>query len=139
MRDFGGAKAEEEEEEVEREEEAISSEKDGESSNATMNAEVQKDKAVDKSLAKSAAGTGKLEGRLIQQEKRTTGSISRAVYKMYFKAGRAWLTIPMILGSALIMQGRSLLTRSVATTLNARFRCTSYGWSMASLLGERQI
>jgi ABC-type multidrug transport system ATPase subunit len=68
-----------------------------------------------------AAGTGKLEGRLIQSEKRTTGSVSRKseststgvidpallsypVFLAYTAASKGWLTVPVILLMAVLMQ-----------------------------------
>jgi ATP-binding cassette subfamily C (CFTR/MRP) protein 1 len=68
-----------------------------------------KAQAYDKSAAKLAAGTGKLEGRLVQQEKRNTGNIKSDVYKQYFTAGKGWLTIPLILASVLLTQGKVYL------------------------------
>lgn len=65
-----------------------------------------KAQAYDKSAAKLAAGTGKLEGRLVQQEKRNTGTIKGQVYKQYFTAGNGWLTVPLILASVLLTQGK---------------------------------
>lgn len=69
-------------------------------------AKQSKSQAYDKSPAKLAAGTGKLEGRLVQQEKRNTGTIRGDVYKQYFTAGKGWITIPLILASTLLTQGK---------------------------------
>ncbi|KAG8794210.1 hypothetical protein FRC17_008325, partial [Serendipita sp. 399] len=52
----------------------------------------------------NAAGTGKLEGRLIQSEKRTVGSIGTSTYLAYLRASRGWLTVPVILAMAVLMQ-----------------------------------
>lgn len=71
MVEFGGAKEEQKEEEAGKEEAVI---EEG-SSGHTLITENQKTEAYDKSLAKSAAGTGRLEGRLMSQEKRVVGSI----------------------------------------------------------------
>ena len=71
----------------------------------------------------NAAGTGKIEGRLIQSEKRTVGSISTSgmcrslhfsveslidfgvVYRAYTGASKGWLTVPIISVMAVLMQG----------------------------------
>ncbi|EJD47908.1 ABC protein [Auricularia subglabra TFB-10046 SS5] len=54
--------------------------------------------------AGKAAGTGKLEGRLIIAEKRTTGAVALNVYSCYLRAGRAILTMPSIVLCAILMQ-----------------------------------
>ncbi|KAH7105792.1 ABC protein [Auriculariales sp. MPI-PUGE-AT-0066] len=54
--------------------------------------------------AGKAAGTGKLEGRLIIAEKRTTGSVKLGVYHTYLTAGRWGLTLPFVFITALLMQ-----------------------------------
>lgn len=102
MQEFGGQSAAQAEERAEQEEEAIS--EAGEEADKS-----QKAKAVKKSIARAGAGSGKLEGRLIQQEKRTTGTIAFAVYRQYFSAARGWITLPLVLGSAVIMQGAQVL------------------------------
>lgn len=75
-----------------------------------------KAQAYDKSAAKLAAGTGKLEGRLVQQETRNTGSIKRDVYKEYFIAGRGWFTVPLILASILLAQGMCEYPKNLHST-----------------------
>jgi ATP-binding cassette subfamily C (CFTR/MRP) protein 1 len=65
-----------------------------------------KAQAYNKSAAKLAAGTGKLEGRLIKQEQRNTGNIKRDVYKQYLSAGKGWFTLPCIFVSILLTQGK---------------------------------
>ncbi|KAF7375203.1 ABC protein [Mycena sanguinolenta] len=52
-----------------------------------------------------AAGTGKIEGKLITKERRTTGSVSWKVYASYIKAGRGYITLPFIILAVLGMQG----------------------------------
>lgn len=71
-----------------------------------------KAQAHDKSVAKLAAGTGKLEGRLVQQETRNTGTIKRDVYKQYVSAGKGWLTLPLILAATIVTQGTLRLART---------------------------
>ena len=73
----------------------------------------------------TAAGTGKLEGKLIVKEHRTTGSISAkgnifrtlhirwhspafSVYKAYFAAGQGYLTAPLLVLALLLMQGSQI-------------------------------
>ncbi|PVF97426.1 ABC protein [Serendipita vermifera] len=56
-----------------------------------------------------AAGTGKLEGRLIQSEKRTVGSISTGVYRVYLAACLGWVTVPVVVVMAILMQGSQVL------------------------------
>lgn len=59
--------------------------------------------AIGKSAA--ASGTGRLEGRLIVAEKRHVGKIKGFVYWTYIKAGRGFITLPLLLGAAFLMQG----------------------------------
>jgi ATP-binding cassette subfamily C (CFTR/MRP) protein 1 len=74
----------------------------------------------------AATGTGKLEGKLIVKEHRTTGSISAkgnfffailhirwrsptfSVYKAYFAAGRGYLTAPLVVIALVLMQGSQI-------------------------------
>ncbi|KAG8758519.1 hypothetical protein FRC14_008012 [Serendipita sp. 396] len=57
----------------------------------------------------NAAGTGKLEGRLIQSEKRTVGSIGMTTYLAYMRASRGWLTVPVIIAMATLMQASQII------------------------------
>ncbi|CAE6437055.1 unnamed protein product [Rhizoctonia solani] len=52
-----------------------------------------------------ATGTGKLEGRLIKAEKRTTGSVEWSVYGRYIAFGLPWMTVPIGVFSILMAQG----------------------------------
>ncbi|KZW00021.1 ABC protein [Exidia glandulosa HHB12029] len=54
--------------------------------------------------AGKAAGTGKIEGRLIVAEKRTIGALKLNVYSTYLRAGKAWLTLPLVIACAVLMQ-----------------------------------
>lgn len=102
MEEYGGAsKAEDEDLEVEEEATLAKELKQTAASNAQQ--------AYDKSQARLAAGSGRLEGKLIQAEKRNTGSIKKQVYKQYFKAGKGWATVPLILACAICMQGAQAL------------------------------
>ncbi|KAJ6630972.1 P-loop containing nucleoside triphosphate hydrolase protein [Mycena sp. CBHHK59/15] len=58
-----------------------------------------------KTKSARAAGTGKIEGKLITKERRTTGSVSWKVYGSYLKAGRGYLTLPLVLLAVFAMQG----------------------------------
>ncbi|KAK7032833.1 ABC protein [Favolaschia claudopus] len=58
-----------------------------------------------KTKSAKAAGTGKIEGKLITKERRTTGSVSWRVYASYIKAGRGYITMPFLLLAVLGMQG----------------------------------
>jgi ATP-binding cassette subfamily C (CFTR/MRP) protein 1 len=75
-REFGGAQ--EAKEDKEDEEEAVSGDKQ-------LHVAVDEEKS--KAKEREGAGTGKLEGRLIISEKRTTGSVSTSVYWEYLKVG----------------------------------------------------
>ncbi|WVQ72250.1 hypothetical protein IAR50_001799 [Cryptococcus sp. DSM 104548] len=57
-----------------------------------------------------AAGTGKLEGRLMVSEVRKTGSVGAKVYKGYLKAGRAKYTLPLTILFAIIMQTSQVMS-----------------------------
>nr|XP_019004389.1 uncharacterized protein I203_02506 [Kwoniella mangroviensis CBS 8507]OCF67850.1 hypothetical protein I203_02506 [Kwoniella mangroviensis CBS 8507] len=60
-------------------------------------------------LTSKAAGTGKLEGRLMVSEVRKTGSVGHKVYAGYLHAGRSRYTLPLTLLSATIMQGSQVI------------------------------
>ncbi|KAG8971979.1 hypothetical protein FRC05_010514, partial [Tulasnella sp. 425] len=62
-----------------------------------------------KTLGK-AVGTGKIEGRLMKSEKRSIGSIEKKVYSTYLKAGKGWWTIPLVVLSAVLMQGAAVIS-----------------------------
>ncbi|KAH7335823.1 ABC protein [Rhizoctonia solani] len=55
--------------------------------------------------SRKAAGTGKLEGKLMMSEKRTTGSVEWSVYRKYVAFGSPRITVPVVLLSILIAQG----------------------------------
>ncbi|KAJ6632266.1 P-loop containing nucleoside triphosphate hydrolase protein [Mycena sp. CBHHK59/15] len=58
-----------------------------------------------KSKSEKAAGTGKIEGKLMVKEQRTTGGVAWGVYGYYLKSAGGWRTVPLILLSAILMQG----------------------------------
>ncbi|EPQ52646.1 ABC protein [Gloeophyllum trabeum ATCC 11539] len=101
-KEFGGESTEMQEEE--------SAEEGVEEAKPALRMDVEEAKLKSEKQAKRAgAGTGKLEGRLIVAEKRTTGSVSWGVYLEYLKAGRGWLTALPVIGSAMLMQGSQVL------------------------------
>ncbi|OCF34538.1 hypothetical protein I316_03579 [Kwoniella heveanensis BCC8398] len=59
---------------------------------------------------KKAAGTGKLEGRLMVSEVRKTGSVGwKAVYSGYLRAGKARSTLTLTVLLAVVMQGSQVM------------------------------
>lgn len=70
MAEFGGKKEEEKEERDEKEEDAIEEAPTASGSTTLQDAKQKSIEAI-----KSGSGTGKLEGRLIRAERRTTGSV----------------------------------------------------------------
>ncbi|KAF8175919.1 P-loop containing nucleoside triphosphate hydrolase protein [Mycena galopus ATCC 62051] len=93
-REFGGAKAE-------------STEADAEAAEEEAQVQVV---SVEEAKKKSegAAGTGKMEGRLMVKETRTTGGVAWSVYGYYIKAGGGWLTAPAVVLAAILMQGSAV-------------------------------
>ncbi|KAF7289946.1 ABC protein [Mycena indigotica] len=61
-----------------------------------------------KEKARGGAGTGKLEGRLMVKEQRTTGGVSWGIYGYYLKSG-SWLTVAVIVILAGLMQGAQVM------------------------------
>ncbi|KAG1728440.1 hypothetical protein EDB19DRAFT_1642493 [Suillus lakei] len=89
---------------------AFEGEKDGQAKEAApVQAGVTIEDAKLKSERARASGSGKLEGRLIVKEKRSTGSVSWGVYWTYLVAGRGSITGPLVLFSILAMQGSQIL------------------------------
>ncbi|PCH42435.1 nucleoside triphosphate hydrolase protein [Wolfiporia cocos MD-104 SS10] len=100
IKEFGGTTTEEEEAEAEEE--------------ITDAAQAQHVPDVNEVKLKSGAskrgaGTGKLEGRLIVPEKRTTGTVSWGVYGEYMKAGKGFITVPLVLLFMVLMQGSTIM------------------------------
>ncbi|KAH8099948.1 ABC protein [Cristinia sonorae] len=100
IEEFGG-KAEKEEED---EEEAIEAAPETPGNVALEDA---KQKAVD--AIKSGTGTGKLEGRLIRAERRTTGSVGWRIYSAYIQASEGFWTMPVLIISMILMQASQIL------------------------------
>ncbi len=98
MEEFGGQERREEEEA--EEEGAI----------ATMAVQSSAPKKLTRKMMGKAAGTGKLEGRLMVSEVRKTGSVGRTVYGGYLKAGRAKWTFPSTMIAAILMQGAQIMS-----------------------------
>ncbi|KAJ6454129.1 ABC protein [Mycena sanguinolenta] len=61
-----------------------------------------------KKKSEGAKGTGKIEGRLMVKEARTTGGVAWSVYGYYMMAGGGWLTVPVIVLAAVLMQGSAV-------------------------------
>jgi len=106
------------------------SESDGSSETFQNNSiDAEKERAQEK--IKGAVGTGRLEGRLIVKERRTTGSLSRKgtmswfilytrwvlikglVYWKYLSAGRGIITVPLLMLSIFFMQGSQIMNTYV--------------------------
>ncbi|KAI5119967.1 hypothetical protein M0805_004347 [Coniferiporia weirii] len=105
-KEFGG--------EQEREDEVEAIDGDVEESADKNNAE-QADASMDKAKLKAklgldkVEGRGKLEGRLMVKEKRTTGAVPWHVYGTYLEAGRASLTMPLVILTMVLMQASQVL------------------------------
>ncbi|KAJ4467870.1 ABC protein [Lentinula aciculospora] len=78
-------------------------------------------------LERKGVGIGKLEGKLMVKEKRTTGSLSWAVYKTYLRAGLGWFTIPSIALSILLMQGSQIVNSYTLVWWEGN----QFGWSFS--------
>ncbi|KAH9856552.1 ABC protein [Lenzites betulinus] len=96
MQEFGGKNQEEEE--------AAEEEDVTEAAAKVSPAAVDDAKMKSEAVQRKGEGTGKLEGRLIVREKRTTGSVSWGVYGEYLRAARAFFTGPILVVCMLAMQ-----------------------------------
>ncbi|TFY67781.1 hypothetical protein EVJ58_g1400 [Rhodofomes roseus] len=101
IEEFGGTGTKEEEEVIE--EEAI------EGPQGKPVKVIDEAKIKEESAKRAAAGTGRLEGRLIVPEKRTTGSVSWKIYGEYLNAGRGWALGPAVLFFIILMQGCTIM------------------------------
>ncbi|KAI0710130.1 P-loop containing nucleoside triphosphate hydrolase protein [Earliella scabrosa] len=101
VQEFGG-KTQEEEDEAEAEEAVARTAK-----SQAPGLDDAKNKS--EAIQRKGAGTGKLEGRLIVREKRTTGSVSWGVYGDYLRAARATFTGPILILTMLITQGSQIM------------------------------
>ncbi|KAK0235808.1 ABC protein [Armillaria nabsnona] len=63
-----------------------------------------------KSAQASGKGTGKLEGRLIVKERRTTGSVPWTVYRSYLTAGGGYIVVSFVTLAVMLMQGSQILS-----------------------------
>ncbi|KAJ6475599.1 ABC protein [Mycena sanguinolenta] len=125
-REFGGAEAKEGKGEGEEGEEAL---------------QVQVMSVDDaKARSKAAAGTGKIEGRLIVKEKRTTGGVAWSVYGYYLKAGGGWLMVPAIVLAAILMQGSAVANSYVLVwwQANSFHKGYSFYQTLYAVLGVAQ-
>lgn len=112
MQQFGGEEKREEEEE--EEEEAING-------ISGQQAIIDEEKIKSNSKERTGAGTGKLEGRLMVAEKRSTGSVSWGVYGAYMEAGRAYFTVPFIVCFMVLMQGSQIVNSYTLVWWQAKY------------------
>ncbi|KAF8585441.1 ABC protein [Ramaria rubella] len=75
----------------------------------------------------TAAGTGKVEGRLMKAEKRTVGSVSFKVYVEYLRAGKGIWTMPVIIVTAFLMQTSQVLNSYTLVWWQANLHTQLYG------------
>ncbi|KAL0065277.1 hypothetical protein AAF712_007789 [Marasmius tenuissimus] len=66
-------------------------------------------KEKEKTELSDSTGT-KSDGKLIRQENRKIGKVGWKVYRTYLKAGRAYITVPLLVASALLMQGSQIVS-----------------------------
>ncbi|KAG2153342.1 ABC protein [Suillus clintonianus] len=87
-----------------------------------------------------ATGSGKLEGRLIVKEKRSTGSVSLGVYWTYLVAGRGSITVPVVIFFMLVMQGSQIMNSYTLVwwETNAFDRPNSFYQTLYGCLGACQ-
>ncbi|KAJ3483697.1 hypothetical protein NLI96_g6138 [Meripilus lineatus] len=112
IKEFGGKESQEEEDA----EQAY-----GRSRSAAATSGIDEQKVKSANKIRSGAGTGKLEGRLIRAEKRTTGSVSWRVYAAYLQAGRGLLTAPLLLAFMVLMQTSQILNSYTLVWWQANF------------------
>ncbi|KAL0954603.1 hypothetical protein HGRIS_003563 [Hohenbuehelia grisea] len=84
-------------------------EDDRESHTETIINDLDEAKSKHAHVKKRVAGTGRLEGRLMVKEKRSTGSVPWSVYWTYLAAGRGYWTVPLIIATILLMQGSQVV------------------------------
>ncbi|KAL7411550.1 ABC protein [Mrakia frigida] len=120
MKEFGGAAEEEDEEEKEAEAEAIEGidskmekKRDGLTRMMSVQEVVEVDEKredeVRQQETEEAEVARKVEGKLILDEKRETGTIKSSVYSTFSKAGYGNVLIPSILLLCVLMQGSQTL------------------------------
>lgn len=93
-----------------------------------------------KSAQASGKDTGKLEGRLIVKEQRTTGSLPWAVYRSYFEAGGGYITLSLVALAVILMQGSQILSSYILVwwQANAFHRPFSFYQVLYASLGLSQ-
>lgn len=130
MDEFGGASRREEE--AEAEEGAI----EGDAAD-TADATKKAQEKIEKKGPGKAAGTGKLEGRLMTSEVRKTGSVGGKIYAAYLRAGKATYTLPLSLFFASVMQAGSVLSTVWLTWWEADtfHKSTGFYQGMYAMLG----
>lgn len=98
MDEFGGSSTEKEEDEQADEENAIEG-----GPVDTADAAAKAHERIERKHVGKAAGTGKLEGRLMTSEVRKTGSVGGKIYAAYLKAGKGSWTLPLSIIFAVAM------------------------------------
>ncbi|KAL1739858.1 putative YOR1-ABC transporter, partial [Schizophyllum fasciatum] len=91
-------------------------------------------------ISKAGRGTGKMQGKLIIKEKRTTGSVSMRVYQEYLKAGKGFVTLPLCLINMALMQGFQVMNSYTLVWWQADTFDRSFGFyqMLYALLGIGQ-
>ncbi|KAI6025620.1 ABC protein [Pisolithus orientalis] len=87
-----------------------------------------------------AAGEGKVDGRLIIKEERSTGSVPLTVYWAYLKAGHGAVTLPLVLLFMLLMQTSQVMNSYTLVwwESNAWHRSNSFYQTLYGCLGVAQ-
>ncbi|CDO74908.1 hypothetical protein BN946_scf184988.g15 [Trametes cinnabarina] len=134
MQEFGG--------ETQREEEEADAEQDvtDAAMQVASGAAIEDAKNKSESVQRKGAGTGKLEGRLIVKEKRTTGSVSWKVYGDYLRAARALFSAPLLILCIVAMQGSSIMNNYTLIwwQANTWHRPNSFYQTLYACLGVSQ-
>ncbi|THV08675.1 P-loop containing nucleoside triphosphate hydrolase protein [Dendrothele bispora CBS 962.96] len=70
---------------------------------------VEEAKNKSENVSSRGAGAGRLEGKLIVKEKRSTGSVSWSIYGSYLNAGGGYITATLTVMVILLMQGSQIV------------------------------
>ncbi|KAI0321790.1 ABC protein [Amylostereum chailletii] len=83
---------------------------------------------IAKAEKRAGGKDGKLEGRLIVAEKRTTGSVPWKIYWEYLRAGNGYITGPLVVLFMLIMQGCQVMNSYTLVWWQANTFDRSFGF-----------
>ena len=136
MQEFGG-QSKEEEEEADAEEDIAAASAKPEAPG------IDDAKIKSESVQRKGAGTGKLEGRLMVKERRTTGSVSwkgkflyhstavpgfshNVVYGDYLKAGKGYLTLPILVMFMVLMQSSAIMNSYTLVWWQAKYAASLF-------------